>query len=581
MRWSAAASCAAMAALLQAGAGARAQEPGAAAPEVPPAKEVRAAQAIQAVPSWRQATRLAVIPLRGPIDEVSRASLDRRLARAAAEGADGVILELDTPGGDVGATLEMCLALKDRAPRVTWAWVHPKAYSAGTILALACRGIIVSPNATFGDAAPISAIPGLGLQPLPPAERAKIESPVLAEVVDSARRNHYDETLVRAFVSAPDEVWLLEHHATGERIFVGRQEYRDAFGNDPPASRGGGASRAPVQWEGVALPRVDLSFRRGNTGPSNAAERDKEVEFLQTRPPVREPLTPAAAQQWRVVTQVDGAEELLVVYAPEARAFGLAEGIVADDRELAAFFGATQVTRYEEHAGDTLVRFLTSWPMRLFLVVVLLVGFFVETAAPGIGWFGGAAAVALLLLLGAPMLAGITTWWPLLLVLVGGTLVVIEVLFIPGVGVVGFLGAACIVIGLVASFVTAPLSTSEGQSDLASGVLVVVAGSVIAGVGAWAILRVLPRSRLMNAAVLHATVGTDTAPSAWRIPGATAAAIAVGARGTAATPLRPVGKVDFGGRIAEVQAIGGFIEAGRAVVVVRSTPYAVEVEETA
>ena len=47
------------------------------------------------------------------------------------------------------------------------------------------------------------------------------------------------------------------------------------------------------------------------------------VEDQQTRPPVRERLTAVTAQEWRVVAQVDGAEELLVTYAPEAIAFAL------------------------------------------------------------------------------------------------------------------------------------------------------------------------------------------------------------------------------------------------------------------
>ncbi|MFM8785406.1 MAG: hypothetical protein ACKOFI_09725, partial [Phycisphaerales bacterium] len=86
--------------------------------------------------------------------------------------------------------------------------------------------------------------------PVHRAKRAKLEAPVLSDVVDSARRNGYDETVVRAFVSAPDEVWMLERTEGGERIFVGRTEYRDAFGADPPVTRGGGApARASVEGD--------------------------------------------------------------------------------------------------------------------------------------------------------------------------------------------------------------------------------------------------------------------------------------------------------------------------------------------
>ena len=543
-----------------------------------PAAEARQAVAPArpgAVPAWRQASRVAVVPVQGEIDAVTRASVERRVAEAAASGADAAVLELDTPGGDLVATLELCLWIKDRAPIPVWAWVRPKAYSAGTIIALACRGILVSPGAAFGDAAPISALPGLGLQPLPPAERAKIEAPVLAEVVDSARRNGYDETLVRAFVSAPDEVWMLERDDGQARAFVGRPEYREAFGGDPPATRASGMPRPQVVAGAPVLPFVDLAMRRrADDGPTTPAERDRMVEDQQTRPPVRARLVPEDAPRWRVVTQVDGAEELLVTYAPEAIAAGLAQREVADERALSAWFGATTVERLEEHWGDALVRFLTSWPVRLALVAVIACGFVVELAVPGLGWFGGAATVALLLLLGGPALAGVTAWWPLLLVLAGCALVVVEVVAIPGVGVVGFLGVACAVVGLVGGFVDAPLGTPEGRSDLAAALGTIAGGAVLAAAGAWAIVRALPRSPIARATVLEATVGGGAPPSAGdaRIP-------AAGERGTAVTPLRPVGKARFGTDIVDVTAVGPMVEAGAPVVVLRASPYAVEVEE--
>jgi membrane-bound ClpP family serine protease len=533
-----------------------------------------------AVPAWRQATRLAVITVQGEIDAITRTSVERRIAEASTNGFDAVVLEIDTPGGDMYATLELCLFLKDRAPLPVWAWVHPKAYSAGAIIALACRGIIVSPGAAFGDAAPIAVLPGMGLQPLPTAERAKMEAPVLAEVVDSARRRGYDENLVRAYVSAPDEVWLLERvtpeASGGARIFVGRPEYREAFGTDPPTMRSAGTQRVTFEEGAPAIPFVDLSLRKRNDdGPRNATERDVMVEDQQTRPPVRERLTAATANEWRVVGQVDGAEELLVTYAPEAIAFGLADREVGTDQELTTYFGATSMQRLDEHAGDALVRFLTSWPVRLILVVVLLGGFLIEIAAPGIGLFGAAAALALALLVGAPALAGITSWWPLLVVLLGAALVLVEIFLIPGVGIIGFLGGACMLVGLVAGFLDAPLSSPEGRDDLTTAIGVVAGGGILAIGTAWALLRAVPESRLLRRAIL----GTTTGSVRESMLASNTGAVPVGAHGTALSPLRPVGKAEFAGVLMDVQAIGPVIDTGARIVVVRSTPYALDVEQ--
>ncbi|MFM9145450.1 MAG: flotillin-like FloA family protein, partial [Phycisphaerales bacterium] len=347
---------------------------------------------------------------------------------------------------------------------------------------------------------------------------------------------------------------MLERTEGGERIFVGRTEYRDAFGADPPVTRGGGApARAAVEGDGPMLALVDRSMRGGrggDEGPSTPEERDAMVEEQQVRPPVRARLAPQDAAGWAVVAQVDGAEELLVVQAQEAAAFGLAQRTVADERELGAWFGATTIERLDEHAGDALVRFLTSWPVRIVLVILLLGGFLLEMMAPGVSWPGITAAIAFALLVGAPALAGVAEWWPFLVVLAGIGLVLVEVFLVPGIGVAGVLGVACVLVGLVGSFLGAPLDTPQGRSDLATGIGTVAGGLIVAIGAAWVLLRVVPQSRVVRGITLQATAGGAPVAEAPRDP----ALPARGARGRALTPLRPSGKAEFAGKIHDVQA---------------------------
>jgi membrane-bound serine protease (ClpP class) len=171
-----------------------------------------------AVPAYRQANRVAILTIEGIIDSVTLMSLERRMKKAVADGADAVVLDINTPGGEMFSTLEICALLRNRAdtPANVVAWIHPTAYSAGTIIALACREIVVAPGSTLGDAAPIDMF---GRQ-MNPTERAKFLSPLLTEIVDSARRNHYDEKLVQAFIMLDQELWMIENFTTGERIFV-------------------------------------------------------------------------------------------------------------------------------------------------------------------------------------------------------------------------------------------------------------------------------------------------------------------------------------------------------------------------
>ena len=215
------------------------------------------------VPAYRQAQDIAVITIEGEVDHITATSFKRRLEEAA--NADAIVIDLNTPGGGLLPTLQICYEIKNNAPSNTVAWIHPHAFSAGTIIALSCREIIVSPNSTFGDAAPITP-----MGPIPATERAKIESPILAEVVDSARRNHYDEHLVEAFVSVGIELWLLHNIQTNETVCVNRAEFETIFGESPPQNFSPIARN--VQGEPVFSPFFDTIAKLSQTDTERSTE---------------------------------------------------------------------------------------------------------------------------------------------------------------------------------------------------------------------------------------------------------------------------------------------------------------------
>jgi hypothetical protein len=247
-------------------------------------------------------------------------SLDRRLAVAIAQGADAIVLEIDTPGGELGATLKITHLIRSQMPFNTVAWIRPHAFSAGTIIALACREIVVSPYATFGDSAPITP-----LGPIPTTERAKVEAPLLAEVIDSARRNHWDENLVQAFVSVGVELWLLQHVTDGRRVFVSRSEYREVFGEEPPQEF------IPVQASDVSSTKeaaisplfdlMRLAENASGASPATNADTEAEIAFAQTLPPSRGRLTADERLQWKLVGQVTADDRLLTLKPLEAHAY--------------------------------------------------------------------------------------------------------------------------------------------------------------------------------------------------------------------------------------------------------------------
>jgi membrane-bound ClpP family serine protease len=542
------------------------------------------AQAPPPVPSFRRANEVAVLTIEGEIDAISLLSLERRIRAAIDDGAEAIVLEIDTPGGRLDATLDICNLIKDTAvtPANTVAWIHPQAYSAGTIIALACRELVVSPNATFGDAAPIQGMPIIGLVEMAPAERAKAEAPILGEVIDSARRNHYDENLVQAFVKVGIELWLVENATTGERIFVNRAECEMLTGAPPPdqiptaAAAPGASDRVAPRWNSV-IPRPDPAQAPGLT----EAEYQRQIQFQQSLPPLRAPLSETDRGQWRLVTQVDSADRLLTVKSPEALYYGLAAATIADDRQLAAFFGASTVRRYDRSWSEGLTRFLVSWPVRTLLIVVFLLSLFIELSAPGVGAFGASALVSLLLLVGAPALAGMAQWWEMLLIAAGVLLVGLEVFVVPGTGLPGVAGALCLITGLVGTFVTGDFTSPAGRGELGTGLIAVLTGIFAAVVGVWILSKHMRSFPFFDRLVLKAELrGTAFSPSPGGPPRAGApAGPAVGDVGTATTDLRPAGRAIIGDRAIDVQSRGSYIVQGSRIRVTSVGRYVVEVEE--
>ena len=249
-------------------------------------------QSSEPVPASRQADRLAIIDIRTPIDALTAKSVARRMEEARADGADAIIIELDTPGGELDAMLEICRLIKYENTTPTTAWINPEAYSAGAIIALACDDILMAPGGRMGDAAPIAAMPLAGLIELPPAERAKLEAPLLTEVVDSARRNGYDEKLTQSFVGVRFSLWEIRNRSDDRRLFIDANEYLTIFGTPPPLTRGRGDTPSES-----SVDTID-------------AEEEKAIEVMQDLRSER--ILPAAkeAADWELVGQIVGEERL-------------------------------------------------------------------------------------------------------------------------------------------------------------------------------------------------------------------------------------------------------------------------------
>jgi membrane-bound serine protease (ClpP class) len=98
-----------------------------------------------------------LIPIQGEIDPALAVFVDQALSRAEREGASGVALLIDTPGGRVDAAIRISDRLL-QTPLPTLAVVQ-NAFSAGALIALSCRQIAMLPGSEIGAALPIVAPP--------------------------------------------------------------------------------------------------------------------------------------------------------------------------------------------------------------------------------------------------------------------------------------------------------------------------------------------------------------------------------------------------------------------------------------
>jgi membrane-bound serine protease (ClpP class) len=99
-----------------------------------------------------------VLPATGVVDAVMAGYLDDGVAKGAREGAEVVVVKLNTPGGSLDATQQITSVLLE-APVPVIVWVAPaggRAASAGTFITLAAHLAWMAPGTNIGAASPVA-----------------------------------------------------------------------------------------------------------------------------------------------------------------------------------------------------------------------------------------------------------------------------------------------------------------------------------------------------------------------------------------------------------------------------------------
>lgn len=143
-----------------------------------------------------------VVPVRGEVDAGLAAFVDRAVSEAEDSGARALVLDIDTLGGRVdAAVLIRDRLLRTRVPTV--AFIHPRAISAGALIALAAERIAVSGGATIGAAAPVEAAPGAAPRPAGEKVVSYLRKEFRATAEQRGRPPEIAEAMVDADVAIP------------------------------------------------------------------------------------------------------------------------------------------------------------------------------------------------------------------------------------------------------------------------------------------------------------------------------------------------------------------------------------------
>jgi membrane-bound serine protease (ClpP class) len=100
---------------------------------------------------------VVVLPATGVVDNVLAGYVEEGIAHAARDGADAVVIALNTPGGSLDATQKIVSSILG-APLPVIVWVSPaggRAASAGTFITLAAHVAAMAPGTNIGAASPV------------------------------------------------------------------------------------------------------------------------------------------------------------------------------------------------------------------------------------------------------------------------------------------------------------------------------------------------------------------------------------------------------------------------------------------
>lgn len=435
-----------------------------------------------------------------------------------------IILELNTPGGEVFAAQKISDALKEMdiqfgIPIVTY--INNWAISAGAMLAYSTRFIVTAKDGSMGAAEPVVE----GLEGKMESASEKINSVLRADFANRARFFGRDPLLAEAMVDK-DLILVLRN---GKIIKLDNESQIRTEGTDPDLLISPKGKLLTLDAEQmIAYGVADLLL------PSTRMSEVTSQEL--------------SSGKWP-------ADKNPIFHQP--------------------FFDKIPNATIESYQMDWKMRFfalLASPVVSSLLMLGLMLGFYLEVSTPGFGLPGTVALTCLFLIMLSSFSLEIANWLEVILLVTGLAVILIELFVLPTFGLLGFIGIAFFLMGLFGMMLPGADSVGyeyDTKTFNAAGQvfferLAWLCGTFVVGLLLIGLLAryITPKFAGFSRLVLHGNEqnGFTSFENLSELP-------KPGAQGEAATMLRPSGKVIIDDIQYDAMSSGPFIEKGHPVVV--------------
>lgn len=457
-----------------------------------------------------------------PIDESTYLYVKYALEHYKKLGVSFILLDLNTPGGEVFASMKIAdllhqIDVQHHIPVV--AFIDNWAISAGAMLAYASRFIGITNTASMGAAEPITA----GADGKMETASEKINSALRAEFINLAQYYKRNPLVAEAMV---DKDMILVRR-DGQIIRLEKEDEIRTQGPDPD----------------------QIVSRMGKLLTLNAEELiDYGVADFMVDLHALAPITPQelAAGEWP-------ASKNLLFQQPFFSQIPQAKIVSFSDWKIGFF------------------SFLSHPLISSLLFLGLIIGVYMEMSHPGFGVPGVVALVCLCFILLSSFAAEAASWLEIIILIAGLVLISVEVFVLPGFGIAGVLGILLTLFALFTLMVptAGPLEFNWDWDQLNFATLAFLERlGYFIGTLLLSLIVIALLARYLTPTFLRKSRIILEGDQEGSVAGLEAKAMpAIGAEGIAQSSLRPGGKILINNQVLDAVTDGIVIDKGEPIVV--------------